>query len=163
MGYTGGDNAKPTYGSVCGGDGHTEALKVIYDPSQVSYKELLDTFWSLHNPAIRYDKQYMSAVWPQDAEQARLVSESIAGKEEKSVMPVFTVVENPKPFYKAEGYHQNYKFKNNIRMAIFAVYIAVTYLPPGTVPQQALVSQVLSAVLFASYLPQLVSVFDKFF
>lgn len=163
VGYTGGGNARPTYGSVCSGDGHTEALKVTYNPSQVSFDELMDTFWSLHNPAARYDTQYMSAIWPQNAEQERKVREAIELKELTSVLPIQTVVAESKQFYKAEWYHQNYKFKNGIRMGIFAAYIVVTYIPPGTIPQQALISQVLSAVLFATYVPQLISVFDKFF
>jgi len=160
VGYTGGTNAKPTYGSVCGGDGHTEALKVTFDPSVVSFSELLDTFWSLHNPTARYNTQYMSAIWPQNQEQSRIVAESIGQKEEKSVLPIATVVDGTTPtFYKAEWYHQNYKAKNRIRLAVFALYIALPYLPPFQ--GQELLTQVLAAALFVSYVPQLVSTFDK--
>jgi len=162
VGYTGGGNKAPTYGSVCAGDGHTEALKVEYDPTAVSYDKLLEVFWSLHNPSQRTTTQYKSAIWPQTREQAEIAAAVIASKEEKSVLPIMTDVEEPKEFYKAEWYHQNYKLKNNIRWALFAAYFAVSYLPAGSVPYQTLLVQGLGAVLFASYLPQLLSVFEKF-
>lgn len=159
MGYTGGTNAKPTYGSVCGGDGHTEALKVTFDPDVISFSKLLDTFWSLHNPTARYNTQYMSAIWPQNEEQSRIVAEAITQKEEKAVLPIYTVIDEPKPFYKAEWYHQNYKFKNRVRMVLFALYIGLPYVQHF--PGQEMFTQFLAFVLFCSYLPQLVGVFDK--
>lgn len=162
VGYTGGGNKAPTYGSVCAGDGHTEALRVEYDPDTVSYDKLLEVFWSLHNPSSRTTTQYKSAIWPQTPEQAEVVAAVIASKEEASVLPILTDIEQPKEFYRAEWYHQNYKFKNRIRWVLFAAYFAVSYLPVGTLPQQTLLVQALGAVLFASYLPQLLSVFEKF-
>ena len=67
----------------------------------------------------------------------------IADKEAKSVLPILTEVEEePRQFYKAEWYHQNYKVKNRARWALFAVYIALGYLPAGSVPYQPLVVQV---------------------
>ena len=69
MGYTGGDRADPTYESVCRGDGHTEALKIEYDPSVISYEELMKRFFA-ENQHGGGKKQYMSAVWAQDEAQA---------------------------------------------------------------------------------------------
>lgn len=161
VGYTGGENNAPTYGSVCAGDGHTEALKIVYDPAVVSYERLLEVFWSLHNPSMRTTLQYRSAIWPQTQAQARIAAAVISAKEEQSALPILTEMGSPKQFYKAEGYHQNYKVKNRLRWALFAVYIGVSYLPMGTLPQQALLVQVLGGVLFLTYLPQLLSVFEK--
>ena len=65
MGYTGGDTEAPTYGSVCSGDGHTEAIKIEYDPDVISYDSLLSMFWEEHNPSGYKPKvQYKSAIWP---------------------------------------------------------------------------------------------------
>lgn len=164
VGYTGGENTKPDYGSVCAGDGHTEALKIVFDPAVISYERLLEVFWSLHNPSQRMTEQYKSAIWPQTSDQARIAAAVIAAKEKNSALPIFTDLEAPKKFYKAESYHQNYKSKNRLRWGLVAVYfLASNVLPPGTVPQQALLVQVLGGVIFASYLPQLLSVFEKFF
>ena len=70
VGYTGGDSEEPTYGSVCGGDGHTEAVKIEFDPNVISYEQLLDTFWAEHNPSGYKPKvQYKSAIWPQNKAQ----------------------------------------------------------------------------------------------
>lgn len=163
VGYTGGDAKKPTYASVCGGDGHTEALRIQYDPSVISYAQLLDTFWSLHNPTQRAPEQYKSAIWPQDDAQAEAAREAIAAKEQTSVLPVLTELQPSKEWHAAEWYHQKYKYKNRIRYALLAVYVALGYLPDGSIPSQLLIQQALGAVLFASYLPQLLSVFEKLF
>ena len=71
VGYTGGDSPDPTYGSVCAGDGHTEALKVEFDPSVVSYEALLAKFLSVHDPCVSMTTQYQSAVWPQNRRRRR--------------------------------------------------------------------------------------------
>lgn len=163
VGYTGGDAQKPTYGSVCGGDGHTEALRVQFDPNVVTYSQLLDTFWSLHNPSQRAPEQYKSAIWPQSDAQAEVARAAIAAKEATSALPIMTELQPPREWYAAEWYHQNYQIKNRIRYALLAVYLALGYLPEGSIPVQPLVQQALGAVLFLSYLPQLLSVFDKFF
>eukprot|EP00976_Prorocentrum_cordatum_P098161 1191287-Prorocentrum_minimum.AAC.2 len=162
VGYTGGGNKNPTYGSVCAGDGHTEALKVEYDPATITYANLLEVFWSLHDPSWETTAQYKSAVWPQTPEQAAVAASVIAGKEAKSVLPILTEVEEaPRQFYKAEWYHQNYKVKNRARWALFAAFVALGYLPAGSVPYQPLLARALGVVLFVSFLPQLLSLLQR--
>ncbi|CAJ1407290.1 unnamed protein product, partial [Effrenium voratum] len=76
VGYTGGTNPSPSYGSVCRGDGHTEAVRVEYDPKEVSYQELLEKYWDQYvGPAAKC--QYRSAIWVSDGEQKRLAEESV--------------------------------------------------------------------------------------
>ena len=77
MGYTGGDRADPNYGTVCNGDGHTEALKIDFDPSVVSFAKLLDMFMAQHDPCVPMTTQYQSAVWPQSQAQADAVVAAI--------------------------------------------------------------------------------------
>ena len=77
MGYTGGDRENPTYGTVCNGDGHTEALRVEFDPNRVSYEKLLDVFMSEHDPCRPMTTQYQSAVWPQNDAQREAVLAAI--------------------------------------------------------------------------------------
>jgi peptide-methionine (S)-S-oxide reductase len=77
VGYTGGDRADPNYGTVCNGDGHTEALKIDFDPSVVSFAKLLDMFMAQHDPCVPMTTQYQSAVWPQSQAQADAVVAAI--------------------------------------------------------------------------------------
>ncbi len=70
VGYTGGTAPSPTYKSVCGGDGHTEGIRVTFDPAVVSYEQLLNVFFEEHNPTGRRGKvQYKSAIWYHSPEQ----------------------------------------------------------------------------------------------
>lgn len=166
VGYTGGLNSKPTYGSVCGGDGHTEAIRVDFNPEVISYRDILDQFWELHDPTVPAYTQYKSAIWPQNEEQARIAAEVVAKRsaeqETKGGRPIFTGIEPSSTFYAAEGYHQNYKAKNKARMALFALYVASGFLPPNSFPFQSEVLMLINAALVISFLPQLVSMFDRF-
>jgi peptide-methionine (S)-S-oxide reductase len=81
VGYTGGTTADPTYEQVCSDTtGHAEAVQVWFDPDIVSYRELLDTFWSVHDPATRnrqgwdLGSQYRPAIFFHDADQERLAT-----------------------------------------------------------------------------------------
>ena len=79
VGYTGGTSESPTYGSVCGNDGHTEALRIVFDPSVVSYRRLLEVWASLHSPFHSSSKvQYRSAVWWHSAAQEKEVRAAVA-------------------------------------------------------------------------------------
>ncbi|CAE7209672.1 Peptide methionine sulfoxide reductase MsrA [Symbiodinium microadriaticum] len=108
VGYTGGRNAKPSYESVCGGDGHTEAIQIEYDPEQVSYDSLLDSFLQGHQP-MRSKAQYKSAIWYHNDEQRKIAEQRM---EETGAAPVVDVDE-AKPWYDAEDYHQKYYDKQN--------------------------------------------------
>ena len=108
VGYTGGDRPDPTYGSVCAGDGHTEALKVEFDPSVVSYEALLGKFLSVHDPCVSMTTQYQSAVWPQNEAQKDAVLRALDELEARRGRPVYTKVEPPKRFHDAEWYHRQY-------------------------------------------------------
>mmetsp|Transcript_28251 Transcript_28251/g.92209 ORF Transcript_28251/g.92209 Transcript_28251/m.92209 type:complete len:125 (+) Transcript_28251:191-565(+) len=107
VGYTGGSNDNPTYQTVCRGDGHTEALKVTYDPKKISYEEILQEFWSEHRPNERSKVQYRSAIWPTTAEQAETAKKMKAELEAKHGK-VATAIEKPKEWHDAEEYHQQY-------------------------------------------------------
>ena len=115
VGYTGGSVADPTYEAVCTGrTGHAEAVRVRYDPEQVTYAELLAVFWSVHDPTQLNRQgpdvgtQYRSAIFPQDAEQAEIARQSLADKEGELGQAVATRIEPAGVFYPAEAYHQRY-------------------------------------------------------
>ena len=108
MGYTGGKTENPTYGTVCGGDGHTEALKVEFDPRVISYDDLLNAFWEEHNPSGYKPKaQYKSAIWPTSESQKEKALASRAAIEAK-YGSVHTDIEDEQPWWDAEEYHQKY-------------------------------------------------------
>jgi peptide-methionine (S)-S-oxide reductase len=106
VGYTGGKKKKPIYHNL--GD-HTEAIQIDYDPTKISYKELLDIFWESHNPAISsWSRQYMSAVYFHNEEQKRLAIETKNSEEAKHKGKIYTEIVPASEFYTAEGYHQKY-------------------------------------------------------
>lgn len=111
VGYTGGSASDPTYGSVCGQGkhGHTEAIKVDFDPSLVEYTELLDVFFTSHHPDSRVKDQYKSAIWTTDNAQHALAVEY------SKKAGVALLVEPAKQWYDAEEYHQKYLFKSGRR------------------------------------------------
>lgn len=154
-GYTGGDGPrKPTYGSVSAGDGHTEALRVEYDPSRVSYEVLLETFFALHDPSMDATAQYKSAIWPQTASQAAAAQAAIAQRRAASERGVLTeLLQSPSEFYAAEWYHQRFWLKNWIRLGLLAMYVLMSYLPPGVLPAPVVAATGIAAA--ASFLPQL--------
>jgi peptide-methionine (S)-S-oxide reductase len=120
-GYMGGHNANPTYKEVCSGrTGHAETVQVEFDDRQVSYRQLLETFFALHNPTTLnrqgpdVGSQYRSAVFWHDPEQRQAAQDMIealnaAGKWSSPI--VTEVVEAPE-FWPAEEYHQRYFEKN---------------------------------------------------
>jgi peptide-methionine (S)-S-oxide reductase len=115
VGYTGGTTADPTYEQVCGGDsGHAEAVEVIFDPATVSYLQLLDTFWHIHNPTTPnrqgwdLGSQYRSAIFFHDAEQERVALATRSSEQESLMKPIVTEIVPAGTFYRAEEYHQRY-------------------------------------------------------
>jgi len=119
-GYTGGRLENPTYEDVCTGQtGHAEAVQVEYDPSVASYDELLEVFWSSHDPTTLnrqgpdVGEQYRSAIFFHSAEQeaaAKASKERLqnSGMYEKNIV---TQIVPASAFYKAEEYHQKYYAK----------------------------------------------------
>lgn len=114
-GYTGGTLASPTYKQVCGGDtGHAEAIRIRFDSDQISYGELLDIFFAVHDPTQLNRQgndigtQYRSAIFVQDEEQEREAREAIARANEELGGGVVTTIEPKGEWYQAEDYHQDY-------------------------------------------------------
>lgn len=105
VGYTGGQSPSPTYESVRSGDGHTEALRIHYDPDQVSYTELLDHFFKKHRPQPTAKTQYKSAIWCHDSHQLHAAETSLRERAvpEKSVSIAPAMI-----WHDAEEYHQKY-------------------------------------------------------
>lgn len=120
-GYTGGHIRNPGYREVCTGrTGHAEGVRITFDPTAVSYSDLLEVFWRTHDPTTLNRQgadvgtQYRSAIFPQDAEQERIARASLAAAEEAGLWddPIVTTIEPAAPFYVAEDYHQEY-YANN--------------------------------------------------
>ncbi len=115
VGYTGGTTADPTYEKVCSGNtGHAESVDVWFDPSQVSYSDLLEAFWSLHDPTTRnrqgwdFGSQYRSAIFFGDAEQERQAIASRDRRQTTTSRPIVTEIVPATEFHEAEDYHQRY-------------------------------------------------------
>jgi peptide-methionine (S)-S-oxide reductase len=117
VGYTGGETANPSYEEVCTGrTGHAEAVQLQFDPARVSYGELLDVFWDLHDPTTLNRQgpdvgtQYRSAIYVHDAEQdaAATASKERLQQAGRYRGPIVTEIVPASEFYRAEDYHQRY-------------------------------------------------------
>jgi peptide-methionine (S)-S-oxide reductase len=120
-GYMGGYVDKPTYRQVCNGDtGHVEVVRVTFDPSEITFRDLLEVFFSMHDPTTLNQQgndvgeQYRSVIFFTSDEQQREAEETIAALTEAKAFPepIVTAVEPATTFFEAEGYHQEY-FDNN--------------------------------------------------
>jgi len=120
-GYIGGHVENPTYRQVCGGDtGHVEVVRVVFDPAQVRYRDLLDVFFSVHDPTTLnrqgndVGEQYRSVIFYTTPEQEAEAEETIAELNAAKAFPepIVTAVEPADTFYVAEDYHQLY-YDNN--------------------------------------------------
>lgn len=114
-GYIGGKVANPTYKQVCNGDtGHAEAIRVTFDPSIVSYGELLDIFFHTHDPTQLNRQgndvgtQYRSAIFPHSTEQETEAQAAKTRAQADFNRPIVTTIEPDAPWYPAEDYHQAY-------------------------------------------------------
>ena len=114
-GYIGGEVVNPTYKQVCGGDtGHAEALRITYDPSVLSYGDLLDIFFHTHDPTQLNRQgndigtQYRSAIFPNSPEQEAEAREAKARNQADWDKPIVTTIEPDDTWYPAEDYHQGY-------------------------------------------------------
>jgi peptide-methionine (S)-S-oxide reductase len=122
-GYLGGTLPNPTYEDVCTGrTGHAEVVEVTYDPSQVSYDDLLNVFWSSHDPTTLNRQgpdrgtQYRSAIFYHDEAQkaAATASKTAWDSSGKFPRPIVTEITPASPFYRAEEYHQRYLEKRGL-------------------------------------------------
>jgi methionine-S-sulfoxide reductase len=129
-GYTGGQKEHPTYEEVCAGTtGHAEAVQVVYDPSKITYEQLLDVFWRNVDPTTPNrqftDKgpQYRTAIFYHTDEQKRLVEASKAKLATSGTFdqPIVTEIVPASTFYPAEAYHQDYYKKNPLRYKLYRV------------------------------------------
>lgn len=123
VGYTGGRTEHPSYEQVCTGrTGHAEAVDVTYDPSRVSYEDLLAVFFENHDPTTPnrqgpdVGEQYRSAIFVHSPEQEKAARDRIAAltAEKRFRRPIVTEIAPAGPFWRAEEYHQRYFEKRGI-------------------------------------------------
>lgn len=119
-GYTGGFVKNPTYNEVCGGEtGHIEVVKIVFDPSRVSYVKLLEVFFAVHDPTTPNRQgadvghQYQSAIFYTSFQQKSTAEFVIKSLSDNNVFndPIITEIHALGDFYQAEEYHQDYLFK----------------------------------------------------
>lgn len=121
VGYSGGNSNSPTYEEVCAGKtGHAEAIEILFDPSKITYEELLEYFWRLHDPTQvnrqggDIGTQYRSVIFYHDVRQREIAENSKAAFESSGVFEnkIATEIIEAGRFYPAEDYHQDYLEKN---------------------------------------------------
>ena len=124
-GYAGGERPEPTYEAVCSGDtGHAEVVEIDFDPDRVSYGDLLDKFWEVHDPTSLNRQgpdvgtQYRSAIFFHDAEQEAEAIRSRDGAQSRSSRPIVTEIAPVSDFWRAEEYHQRYFEKQGRRRSL---------------------------------------------
>jgi peptide-methionine (S)-S-oxide reductase len=118
VGYTGGRTDNPTYRDVCShGTGHAEVVRVEFDPSLVSYDQLLSIFWEEHDPTQLnrqgpdFGDQYRSVIFTNSDEQREQALASLEKERPKHRRPIVTQIVPAEPFWPAEDYHQQYLAK----------------------------------------------------
>lgn len=120
-GYSGGTLANPSYQQVCQGNtGHAEVIQATFDPQVLSYKEILDVFFAIHDPTTRNRQgadvgtQYRSVIFYHDDQQKKVAEKRLAELNQARIWdaPLVTEVVPYQTFYKAEDYHQGYFRKN---------------------------------------------------
>jgi len=129
-GYTGGTVDRPTYRQVCEGTtGHAEVVRIEFDPARITYRELLEIFFSIHDPTTPNRQgndvgtQYRSAIYVHSAEQRSVAAAVIAEAQAHYRDPVVTEVAEPGPYWRAEDYHQEY-FRHNPAQGYCTVVVA---------------------------------------
>lgn len=114
-GYIGGTVVRPTYEQVCSGrTGHAEAVRLVFNPTEIAYRDLLDIFFATHDPTQLNRQgndvgtQYRSAIFPLSPEQAQDAQDAIARAQAEHDAPIVTTVEAASDWYPAEDYHRDY-------------------------------------------------------
>jgi peptide-methionine (S)-S-oxide reductase len=125
-GYTGGTVANPTYEQVSnGGTGHAESVQVIYDPSKVTYAQLLTYYWHHVDPTVKdrqfcdVGHQYRTAIFVHSDEERKLAEESKTKVAAELKQKIFTEIDQAGPFYPAEEYHQDFYKKNPVKYKFY--------------------------------------------
>lgn len=125
-GFTGGTTPNPTYMQVVRkGTGHREALRIVFNPEQVTYKQLLVSFWRSIDPTdaggqfCDRGEPYTTAVFVLDSEQRQLAEETKAAAEKALGQKIATTIEDAGEFYPAEEYHQDYHNKNPLQYSLY--------------------------------------------
>jgi peptide-methionine (S)-S-oxide reductase len=120
-GYAGGHVPNPSYQQVCGGDtGHAEVVRIVFDPGKISYPEILEVFFTIHDPTTLnrqgadVGSQYRSAIFYHSDEQKRVAEEVMAEIAASGIWknPIVTELQPAPEFYPAEEYHQEYFARN---------------------------------------------------
>ena len=120
-GYAGGEARNPTYREVCGGDtGHAEVVQITFDPAAISYRDLLDVFFTIHDPTTLNRQgadvgtQYRSVIFVHDSAQRATAEEVISDLDARGVWgaPIVTAIQPAPEFWPAEDYHQEYYRRN---------------------------------------------------
>lgn len=128
-GYTGGHVENPTYEQVCSGTtGHTEAVQIVYDPTVISYAELVEVYWRQTDPTDAMGQfadrgsSYRPVIFYHDAEQQAIAeaSKQALAASGRFKDPIVTAIEPEQPFYPAEDYHQNYYQKNPLHYQLYS-------------------------------------------
>ena len=121
VGYMGGELENPTYEQVCTDrTGHAEVVEVKFDPNEISYEQLIDVFWGLHDPTQMnrqgpdVGSQYRSAIFVGSEEQRQTAEASRERAQERFERPIATTIEPATSFWPAEDYHQRYLEKRGL-------------------------------------------------
>ena len=129
-GYSGGHVANPGYRQVCGGDtGHAEVVRIEFDPAQISYREILEIFYVIHDPTTPNRQgndvgtQYRSIILVHSSEQRSVAAQVIAEAQQQLGGRVVTEVVDAAPYYRAEREHQEY-FRHNAAQGYCAFVVA---------------------------------------
>ena len=114
-GYAGGEGVNPSYKAVCSGTtGHAEVVEIVFDPTEISFSEILDIFWVIHDPTTLNRQgadagtQYRSVIYYLNDKQKTVAEASIAQAQNDFDSPIVTELSPAATFYAAEAYHQNY-------------------------------------------------------
>jgi peptide-methionine (S)-S-oxide reductase len=128
VGYMGGITENPTYEQVCKGNTrHVEVVEILYNPAEISYKELLNVFWDNHDPTTLnrqgpdMGEQYRSVIFYQNPQQKKDAEESLEEQQSSGRFSrkIVTAIEAAKTFYMAEDYHQQYLKKRGLKSCRF--------------------------------------------